>query len=144
MAWYDQVDSSKKWRLGTRKLDVAGNEYVYLQGVASLVAEDWVTYDDAFVTTRTVANVKGPVAIAMAAVDATTEYGWFGIKGNFAGDVTTGADAGKVWVTSTAGRVDNSDVAVDIIVGALQTSATTSNSATFTISYPFCHNEVLN
>jgi len=126
-----------------RAFDAAGNEYIYLKGVASLVAEDWVFYDELAVTTRTVANSKGPVAIAQAAVLAG-QFGWFGINGVFAGDVATGADNANVWVTSTAGRVDNTDVAVDIITNAVQRSATAANSALFEIHYPFCHNVVLN
>lgn len=144
MAWYHEVDTVKKFPLGHRQRDVNGNEYVYMKGVASLVAEDWVSYDEAYVTTRTVANVKGGIAIAMAAVDATTKFGWFGIWGTFAGDVATGADNANVWVTATPGRVDNTDVAVDIITGAVQRSATASNSATFELRYPFAHNAVLN
>lgn len=144
MAFFDNVDATKKFRLGTRVKDVAGNEYIYLQGVASTVAEDWVVYDEAHVTTRTVANSKGSVAIAMAAVDATTKFGWYGIWGKFKGDVATGADNAKVWLTSTAGRVDNTDVATDLVINALQRSATTSNSADFEIRYPFALNEVYN
>lgn len=137
------VHTEQKNPLGTRAFDAAGNEYIYLKGVASLVAEDWVTYDEAYLTTRTVANAKGPVAIAMAAVDATTKFGWFGIWGSFAGDVATGADNANVWVTATAGRVDNTDVLLGIITGAVQRSATVANSATFEIRHPFCHNAVL-
>lgn len=141
---YNQVDTTKRFRLGTRSKARNGNEYIYLKGVASLVAEDWVVYDEAHVTTRTVANSKGAVAIAQAAVNATTSFGWFGIWGSFAGDVATGADDAKVWLTSTAGRVDNSDVATDLVSNAIQRSATASNSATFQIMYPFCLNEVYN
>jgi hypothetical protein len=112
--------------------------------VASTVATDWVTYDEAFLSTRTVANAKGPVAIAQAAVDATTKFGWYMIWGSCSGNVATGADNANVWVTATGGRVDNTDVAVDIITGALQRSATASNRATFELRYPFCHNAVLN
>ena len=144
MAFFTNVDATQKFRLGTIVKDTAGNEYIYLKGVASVVAEDWVVYDEAFVTTRTVANSLGPVAIAMAAVDATTKFGWFGVSGKFAGDVATGGDNAKVWVTSTAGRVDNTDVAVDLVSNAVQRSATASNSATFQIRYPFCLNEVYN
>ena len=103
-----------------------------------------MNWENDYAAIRLVANAKGPVGIAMSAFDATTEFGWAGIYGNFAGDVTTGGDNGKVWATSTAGRVDNSDVAVDIVTNAIQRSATASNSATFQIAYPFCHNEVLN
>lgn len=144
MAWYDQVHTSKRFRLGTRKTDVAGNEYIYLQGVASLVATDFVFFDELFVTTRTVANSRGMIAIAMAAVDATTKFGWFCIWGKQTGNVATGADNANVWVTATPGRVDNTDVAVDIITNCMQRSATVSNRATFELRYPYAHNVVLN
>lgn len=143
MAFYDQVHTVKKFRLGTRVRDLAGREFIYLKGVASTAAADFVTFDSAFATTRTAANAKGPVAVAMAAVLAN-QYGWYGIYGAFTGNVATGADGAKVWVTATAGRVDNTDVAVDIITGAIQRSATASNRATFWLNYPFAHNEVLN
>ena len=142
MAFFTDVHSTKRFKLGTRRR-VDDKEYIYLQGVASLVAEDWVFYDDTYVATRTVANSLGPVAIAMAAVVAS-KFGWFGIWGTFAGDVATGADNAKVWVTATAGRVDNTDVATDIVLNAIQRSATVANSATFEIRYPFCPDEVLN
>lgn len=143
-AFYDQVHSTKKFRLGTRVKDTAGREFIYLTGVASTVATDWVSFDEAHITIRTVANAKGRVAIAMAAVDAVTKFGWYGIYGKFSGNVATGADNANVWVTATGGRVDNTDVAVDIITGAFQRSATAANRADFELSYPFCHNAVLN
>lgn len=138
------IHTVKQNVLGTRAVDALNNEYIYLQGIASLAASDWVFYDETtYIVTRTVANSKGPVAIAQAAVLAS-QFGWFGIKGSFVGNVATGALAGKVWVTSTAGRVDNSDVAVDLVDGAVQRSATAANLATFGISYPYCLNEVKN
>lgn len=130
--------------LGQKASDAAGNEYIYLKGVASLVANDWVFFDEStYATTRTVANSKGPVAIAQAAVLAG-QFGWFARVGVFTGNVATGALAGKVWVTATAGRVDNTDVAVDLVLNAIQRSATAANLATFAIQNPFCMNEVLN
>jgi hypothetical protein len=72
------------------------------------------------------------------------QFGWFGRVGVFTGNVATGAANAKVWVTSTAGRVDNTDVAVDIVLNAIQRSATATNLATFAIQNPFCMNEVLN
>lgn len=62
--------------IGTRAQDAAGNEYIYLKGVASVVAGSWVTFDEAGATTLLAANAKGPVAFAMAAVVAN-KYGWF-------------------------------------------------------------------
>ena len=75
MAWYNDVDASKKWRLGTRKFSVDNKEFIYLKGVASLVAEDLVVYDDAYTAVRSVdgGDKQGGCAVAMAAVDAATE-----------------------------------------------------------------------
>lgn len=138
------IHTAKQNNLGQRAFDASGNEYIYLQGIASLAANDWVFYDETtYIVTRTVANSKGPVAIAQAAVLAS-QFGWFGIKGTFVGNVATGGLAAKVWVTATAGRVDNTDVAVDLVDGAVQRSATAANLATFGISYPMCLNEVKN
>ena len=137
MAWYDQVHSTKKYRLGTRKKDVANKEYIYLTGVASTVAEDVVVYDEAYLTTRAVADEVGPAAVAMAAVDATTEFGWYQIWGPGTADCATTVSADKqLFLTSTAGRVDDADVAGDYIIGMYSTAAGASNSITVWLNYP--------
>jgi hypothetical protein len=124
MAFYDDVHSTKKYRLGTQKKDNDGNIYIYLKGVASTVAGSVVTFDEAHVTTLAVANAQGRVAVAKAAVDSTSEYGWYGIYGKHAAKVLTGfADNGKVYLTSTAGSVDDTDVAGDFVVGMIGRSA---------------------
>lgn len=141
------VDTSARNRVGTRSFDDAGNEYIYMQGVASVVLGTWVTYDELFITTRLVANGLGAVAIALAAVNATTSFGWFCIYGAVNGlCLTAYADNAKVWATSTAGSVDDADVAVDLIDGAIGRSArdTTTGLALFQINYPFALNEVKN
>lgn len=138
MAWYDQVDSTKKQRLGTRKRAVDGKEYIYLSGVSSLVAEDLVVFDESYATTRAIADEVGPVAVAMAAVDATTEYGWFQIYGVATVDAADTVAADKaLYLTSTAGRVDDSDVAGDSIHGMFSMAAASSNSMTVFLNYPF-------
>jgi len=140
------VDSTLKHPLGTRAFDANGNEFIYLTGVASTTAGDWVVFDEAHLTTRTVANVKGRVGIAMAAIVAD-KYGWYQIYGiNESAHGVSGSidDNDKLWVCATAGSVDDTDVATDIIVGALARSADTSGVFTAELSYPFCHNEVLN
>lgn len=140
------VDTTLKHPLGTRARDVDGNEYIYLQGVASTVAGSWVVFDEAHLTTLTVANVKGRVGIAMAAIVASS-YGWYQIYGkNTIAKGVSGSidDNDKLWVCATAGTVDDTDVATDIIVGALARSADSSGVFTAELNYPFCHNEVLN
>ena len=139
MAWYDVVDATKKQRLGTKKRAMNGNEYIYLQGVASVVDGTWVTFDEDFVTARAVADAQGQVAIATAAVDATTEYGWFAIWGMKTGlCLASFVDNGVVYLTSTAGSVDDTDVAGDQVYGAIGRTArdTTTGMSEFQLNYP--------
>lgn len=136
------VHSTQKNALGERCTDDAGNEYIYLKGVGSTLAGSWVTYDELFATALldTDAVEAGGIAIAMAAVDATTEYGWYGIAGTFSAlCLADFADKGIVFATSTAGSVDDADTGVGYIHGALGQSArdTTTGMATFQILYPF-------
>lgn len=140
------VDTTLKHPLGTRARDVDGNEYIYLTGVASTAAGSWVVFDEAHITTLTVANVKGRVGIAMAAIVASS-YGWYQIYGKNILALTVGdvSDNAKVWVTSTAGTVDDTDVATDLVVNAIfRASRTGAGAVTVELNYPFCHNEVLN
>ena len=123
--------------LGSRAFDAAGREYVYLLGVASTVAGDFVSFDEAHVTTRLVANAKGRVAVAMAAVVAA-KYGWYQIYGSATGNVLAGfLDNGLIYATATAGSVDDAVVAGDLIVGAMGRSAVASGQATIELNYPF-------
>jgi len=144
MAFTDKIDTAKKFRLGHR-IRQNNNEFIYLKGVASNTAGSWVFFDADGTTTLTVANSKGRVAISMAANTSATNYSWYQIYGkNTIGKVVTGANNAKVWVTATPGSVDNTDVAVDLVDGAIQRSATASNVATFELNYPLCLNEVKN
>ena len=138
-AWYNDVHASKKFRLGTKKTATNNNEYIYLQGVAACVDGDWVTFDEDYVTIRAVADGQGQVAVANAAVDATTEFGWFTIWGREdALCLASFADNGKVYLTATAGSVDDADVAGDFVVGAIGRSArdTTTGMAEFQLNHP--------
>lgn len=122
--------------VGTRVQDTDGNEYIFLPGVASVVAGDVVTYNPAtFATTRLAANAVGPVAIFFAAVVAG-KYGWAGARGTFAG---VNCDAGVVagaalYIDGTTGRVDDTKVVGDLIVGAYAASADSSNKCSVLLS----------
>lgn len=142
MAFNTDVHAEKKFRLGTRVKDKAGNEFIYLQGVASTAAGSWVSFDEAHVSTLLAANAVGRVAVAQAAVDATTKYGWYQIYGKASGKVLTlFADNGKIYSTSTAGSVDDAVVSGDLVVGAIGRSAIDGGAATgqayVELSYPF-------
>ena len=136
MAWYDQVHAAKRFKLGTRRR-VNDKEYIYLTGVASTVAEDFVVFDEGFLTTRAIADEVGPVAVAQAAVDATTEFGWYQIYGPSTGDTATVAADKQLYLTSTAGRLDDTDVAGDAVHGCFSMAADSSNSASVWLNYPF-------
>lgn len=140
MSFFTTVYPSKQFRVGTRLKDVAGNEFIFAKGVASTAAGSWVTLDEDGVTTLAVANAQGRVAIAGAAIDATTKWGWYQIYGKAVGKALTGfADNGKVYLTATAGSVDDADVAGDVVLGAIGRSALdtpTTGMAYFELNYP--------
>lgn len=138
MAWYEDVHSAKRFRLGTRKNDVAGNEYIYLAGVTSNASGEWLVWDESFATTRLTADEVGPVGVSMAAFDATTEYGWAQVYGkNTVAKTDTVAADKALYIDGTAGRADDADVAGDSIHGAFSMTADTSNVATVYLNYPF-------
>ncbi len=140
------IDTTLKHPLGTRAKDTDGNEYIYLTGIGSTAAGSWATFDEAYLTTLTVANALGPVGVAMAAIVASS-YGWYQIfgKNTIALTSATVADNAKVWVTSTAGAVDDTDVAVDLVDGAIfRGSRTNAGAVTVQLNYPICLNEVKN
>ena len=146
-----QVDASVLYAVGARFTDEDGNVFIYLQGLASTAEGDWVTYritsTAAAVTKRAVAGDQGNLAIAMAAILAA-KFGWYQIFGNNlrAGAITGGdaAAAGAVFLTSTAGKMDDVEVADDRVSGAVfsvQEGELSGNPAALagaTISYPSC------
>jgi hypothetical protein len=113
-------------------------EFIYLDGVASCADKDWVSYNlDAGDTTRLAAN-------AMAACTASY-YGWFQIGGKALGKcLTQFADNGRVYITGTAGSVDDASVAGDVVFLAKGASTTTVDSgyAEFEIHRPFVQDRV--
>lgn len=139
MSQFTQVHSEKKYRLLTTKKDSAGNEYIYLKGVASCVAGDAVTYDEAGATALLAANAKGPVAFAQAAVDASTEYGWFMIAGvTNANVVANSADNATLGRETTDGKIGDGRAAGDQIANCFARGATTAAATvSVQIRYPY-------
>ena len=136
------VDTEIRHPLGTRAFDTAGNEYIYLTGVLSTAAGSWVIFDEDKVTTLAVASGVGRVAVAQAAIVAS-RYGWYQIYGQVATalailDGDCAADV-QLYLTSTAGSVDDVNVAGDHIIGAISRVAetVTANYIEAEISYPF-------
>jgi hypothetical protein len=120
-------------------------EFVYMKGVASCAIRNWVTlnYDDG-TTTRLVADAIGGVGVAMATLTASY-WGWFQIGGKAIGSCLTAfADNGRVYITGTAGSVDDASVAGNYVWNALGASLTTvgSNVADFELNRPFVADRV--
>lgn len=121
-------------------------EFVYLTGVASTAANDWVSYNPLdFSAVRLVANAVGPIGIAMAATVAS-EWGWFMIHGRHpnAAALTAVADNANVYITGTAGAVDDASVAGDMVVNAKSASSSGNLVREFEIWRPYTDNGVYN
>ncbi len=140
---------TKKHDLGTivtcKDPTYGAGEFIYSDGVASCVPKCWVTLnsDDGTVT-RLAANAIGPVGIAMASITASY-YGWFQIGGKALGAcLTLFADNGRVYITGTAGSVDDASVAGDYVWNAKGASTTTADSgyAEFELARPFVADRV--
>lgn len=109
--------------------------FIYLAGVASTVAGDWVAYDTkAGTTVRTVAASVGPVAIAMSA-NVASQYGWYQVVGaSVASTASAGTGAANAWlkVTATDGRATVSGTSAIKIDGAVCTTAQDGPGSGFT------------
>lgn len=137
------VDSVQLYPLGMRckalSSSLGGAEFVYLKGVASTVLGDIVVFDEAFQTTRAVAASRGPLAVAMAPVLAN-QFGWYQVSGLAVCSVLAAfaADA-LVYLTATAGNVDDAVVAGQKVDGARSQSAIDTPStgkAYIMLAYP--------
>ena len=138
-----QVDSEAKFTVGTRTQTKDGNEYIYLPGVASVAARDWVTYNTLTSgsygsVTRLAADAKGPVAIAQAAINGNS-YGWFGVRGLFdgyCGQATTSGHA--LYSCGTTAAVAGAKVNGDGVMNAFAVSTGVSGGTVKAhIVYPF-------
>lgn len=120
-------------------------EFIYAKGVASCAIRNWVVVpSDDFTLVRAVANSVGPVGVAMAALTASY-YGWVQISGKAIGScLTQFADNGYVYLTATAGSIDDASVAGDWISGAVGASSAVVGDlhAEFELSRPFAGQRV--
>lgn len=150
----ETVETSKKHPLGTivTAWDPTHGEatFIYCTGFAQGGVGKWVAVNsDDGSTSGVVANgVNNLIGIMMAALDATTDYGWVMIEGKHpaAKCLTSYADNGRVFLTSTTGSVDDASVAGDMVWNAKGASATTANTfvAEFEIHRPFTTDKTAN
>jgi hypothetical protein len=118
--------------LGTVATDNDGNQHIFLQGIGSVVAGDWVTYNPStFVAARLVANAVGPAAVFQAAVVAD-KFGWACIGGLVVANAISGGAAAAgaaLYITATTAVVDDVKVVGDLVVGAFAATAEGTPSA---------------
>lgn len=124
-------------------------EWIYAKGVASTVQGSWVnfdvtvsTYDTALLDTGVAATQLGRIGVASAAIDATTEFGWYQIYGQVSAlSLASATDAKNAFATSTAGSVDDSGAGAEVLVfGAFYLTAVdtpVSGQSYFMINRPF-------
>lgn len=132
------VDTTQQHELGARHQDESGNEYIYLEGVASTVVGSWVTFTSTYATALLTADDIGIVAVALAATVAS-RYGWYQIYGSAEASLAANCAAGVVLRRETSNGVAGDGAAAgDNIRGALSVDSTTTAAvATVQLSYPF-------
>lgn len=109
-------------------------EFVYLKGLASTAVGELVIFDQyANTTTRAVAGSRGAAAVAMSA-NVASQYGWYAIAGSVPIKAGTVAANGAVYVTATAGTVDDAVVSGDKVDGARFKTADGTPSAGLAIA----------
>jgi hypothetical protein len=96
------------------------------------------------------ANQSSPVAVAMAACDATTKFGWYQIGGSATVKKTAvkvdPAVARQVYISATSGRVMQTSAAGKNILGArweaTTTVTSTTSTAVITMNRPHCQGPI--
>jgi hypothetical protein len=114
-------------------------EFIYGKGVASTAAGDFCAYDskngDTARAVQAGATSFGPMGVAMSA-NTASRYGWYQVEG--AGPVLSGtvaADA-PLYLTSTAGSLDDAVAAGYLVDGIVSRSASSGGFTTCQLAYP--------
>jgi hypothetical protein len=105
MSAFTQTSTTKKFRLGTVKSDVSGNEFRYVKAGAAITANQMVKANGsalAFDDVRPASAGSGCLGVAQVAI-ASGSYGW--ILKNGVGSVTTAGSVavGTVLTTGASG-----------------------------------------
>lgn len=145
------ADTVQNHALGTRvramDADYGEGEFIYLKGVSSTVVGSWATINlDDGTSTLLVADAVGSVGVAMSVADASTKYGWYQVFGKCSAQAAASfADNGAVYITATAGVVDDAVVDGDMVHNAKGASTITgAGLADFEIHYPYTDNITTN
>ena len=119
--------------------DLGDGAFILLKGVASNTKGDAVVYngltgDVALTLSGTHLNKGFPVAISLAANTSTSKYSWYQIAGNaFAISAGTVAANAIVYLTTTAGLLDDTVVNGCHVLGARTATATAATVGNTTL-----------
>lgn len=122
----DETSTTQKIPLGTevKAYDTSsdalgGGTFVYAKGVASTVLGSvCALVNNGESTVLATANGKYRLIGTAMSANVANQYGWYQIVGKGVGKVLTGfADDADCYLTSTAGSIDDADVAGDYIRG---------------------------
>ena len=134
----DENSTTQNAPLGTtiQAIDKADTSYgtgsfIYLKGVASTVVGSVVVIDqDDFSSVLASANAVGYLAVAMAATVAN-EFGFYQVKGKAVVKGLAGlADNASLYLTATAGSLDDAVVAGDRVKGYAKTTSALDTPST--------------
>lgn len=146
--WYQQVNTSKRFRLGTEKKSIDGSVFTYGKGVASNVVGAVVVFNDGTFTPVLITNtpLTGQVGISASANTSATNFSWYLIKGSTKNSALSGlvtmdtGSADKVALSAnsgTAGRVQGDAVhAGKMISGAWAIGISAANVGDALLNYP--------
>jgi hypothetical protein len=123
------IDNAAQNILGVELDDEQGNTYSYQQGVASLVAGDFVVINADGTVARAVSTpLSGPVAVclgngqAASAGPTAVQFGWFQRKGTTPAYTNIATDAAgnkkPLFLTATPGRAGTTSAAGQTVIGA--------------------------
>jgi hypothetical protein len=138
-----EVHTAKQNDLGAiRDFSVDGvlASYIYLSGVGSTAANDFVSFDNAYGTVRLTSTItKGGVAVASAAVTATTSFGWYGYVGSFTASCESSILSNAYcFAMATAGRVDDAVIKNFQVMNCVtKTAGVAAGTATVQINRPW-------
>lgn len=146
----DEASTVQKHPMGTivKAKDMGSNsngegEFIYVKGVTNGAIGSWagINADDFSTTLATSNGIYPLIGVFMSTLSASTIYGWAQISGKAVAKALTGfLDNADVYLTGTAGSVDDTDVAGDFVSNAKGASALDSPAtgyAEFEISRPF-------
>lgn len=127
-------------------------EFIYLRGVASTVAGDWVSYttsngatnDGATTRWTGTANTGLPLAVAMSA-NVSGQYGWYQITGSAVANCSGAVSAGEDVFFAQTATVGATTVGGKQVLGATAASAQAvpvSGQAIYILSRPFVQGQI--